>query len=45
MFNERSLTAVLFKMNNKSFNHCEHEVENRELNDCLLIRSLLQKSH
>ena len=37
IFNERSLTIVLFKINNKSFDFYEHEVEDRDLNDCLLI--------
>ena len=30
-------------MNNKLFDFCEHEAENRNLNDCLLIRSLFTK--
>ena len=43
ILDERSLTTVLFKMNNESFNLCEHEAENRDLNDYLLIRSLFTK--
>ena len=43
IFNERSLTAVLFKINNKSFNFCKHETENRNSNNYLLIRSLFTK--
>ena len=34
---ERSLTIVLFKMNNEWFDFCEHKAENRDLNNCLLI--------
>ena len=30
-------------MNNKLFDLCEHEAENRDLNDCLLTRSLFTK--
>ena len=41
--NERSLTAVLFKINNKSLDLCEHEAKNRDLNNCLLIQSLFTK--
>ena len=37
ILDERSLTAVLFKMNNKSLDLYEHEAENRDLNDYLLI--------
>ena len=37
ILNERSLTVVLFKMNNKSLDFCEYETENRDLNDYLLI--------
>ena len=36
-FDKRSLTVVLFEINNKSFDLCEYEIENRDLNDCLLI--------
>ena len=43
IFDERSLTVVLFKMNNKSFNICKHETEDRDLNDYLLIRSFFTK--
>ena len=43
IFNGRSLTAVLFKINNELFDFCEHEVENRDLNNYLLIRSLFTK--
>ena len=42
-FNEQSLTTVLFEMNNKSFDLCEHEAKNRDLNDYLLTRSLFAK--
>ena len=41
---ERSLTIVLFKINNESLNFCEHEAENRDLNDYLLIRLLFTKT-
>ena len=43
ILDERSLTIVLFKINNKSFDFSEHEAENRDLNDYLLIRSLFTK--
>ena len=43
IFDERSLTIVLFKMNNELFNLCEHETEDCDLNDCLLTRSLFIK--
>ena len=43
IFNERSLTAVLFEMNNKSFDFCEYKAKNHDLNNCLLIRSLFTK--
>ena len=43
IFDERSLAAVLFKMNNKSFDFYEHEIEDHDLNNCLLIRSLFTK--
>ena len=43
IFNERSLTVVLYEMNNKSFDFYEHEAENRDLNDYLLIQSLFTK--
>ena len=43
IFYKRSLTAVLFEINNKSFDFCEYEVKNRNLNNCLLIRSLFTK--
>ena len=43
ILDERLLTVVLFKMNNKSLNFCENELENHDLNDCLLIRSLFTK--
>ena len=39
-FNERSLTVVLFEMNNELFDLYEHEVENRDLKDYLLIQLL-----
>ena len=42
-FNERSLTVVLFEMNNESLDFCEYETENRDLNHSLLIRSLFTK--
>ena len=34
---------MLFEINNELFNLCEHETENRDLNDCLLIRSFFTK--
>ena len=37
ILDERSLTVVLFKINNKSFDLCEHEAENCDLNNYLLI--------
>ena len=37
ILDERSLTVVLFEMNNKSIDFYEHEIENRDLNDHLLI--------
>ena len=40
---KRSLTTLLFKMNNKSLDFCEHGAENRDLNNCLLIRLLFTK--
>ena len=43
IFNKRSLTAVLFKMNNKSFNFCKYKTEKRDLNNYLLIRSSFTK--
>ena len=41
--NERSLAVMLFKINNKLFDFCEHEIENRYLNNCLLTRSFFTK--
>ena len=43
IFNEQSLTVMLFKMNNESLDFCEHETENCDLNNCLLIRLLFTK--
>ena len=43
IFNERLLTIILFKMNNKSLDLCEHEAENRDLNNYILISSLFTK--
>ena len=43
IFDERSLTVILFEMNNESFDFCEHEAENYNLNDYLLIRSFFTK--
>ena len=43
ILDERSLTAVLFEMNNKLFDFCEHKAENRDLNNYLLIWSLFTK--
>ena len=42
-FNEQLLTVVLFKINNKSFDLCKYEAENRNLNNYLLIRSFFTK--
>ena len=42
-FDERLLTVMLFKMNNELFDFYEHEAENRDLNDYLLIRLLFMK--
>ena len=43
IFNEWSLTVVLFELNNKSFNLCEHEAKNCDLDKYLLIRSFFTK--
>ena len=43
ILDERLLTVVLFKINNKLFDLCEHETKNHDLNDYLLIRSLFTK--
>ena len=34
---------MLFEINNESFDLCEHEAENRDLNNYLLTRSLFTK--
>ena len=43
ILDERSLTTVLFEINDKSLDFCEHKAENRDSNNCLLIRSLSTK--
>ena len=43
ILNEQSLTIVLCKINNESFDFCKHETENYDLNDYLLIQSLFTK--
>ena len=37
ILDERSLTAILFEINNELLNLCKHETETCDLNDCLLI--------
>ena len=42
-FNERSLSIMLFEMNNESLDLCKYEAENCDLNNYLLIRSFFTK--